>query len=350
MTVTAQIFVQTVAGVNVGELVNAELQDVTFELNGAGSAKFSMRADDPQVSTPLLGIHEAKIVISDGTTTRWFVGPIQSVDSTPKQSVFSVEGLEAYFRNRIVDDASLMYTSIDQNTIAVNLVNFAQSETTQANRDMNIDIGSFTLSGKTRSRLYERNDHQQVYELLNEFPELDEGFDWSVEPLPNGLRNFMCYNPKRGIFRSEITFEWDANGSRNLKDWKVDESVLRLTTHAYATGGTNGNVKFEANFEDTAKSALYKVRQTVISEGSQKDVDWLSDKAINEVALRGQPEVVPQLKAIESPSNIILLVEPGDSAKVRIQVGRININATYRFISISWKPKEDVVELKVNET
>jgi hypothetical protein len=348
MTVTAQIFVQTIAGVNVGELVNAELTDVTWELNSPGSAKFTMRSDDPQVSTPLLGVHEAKIVISDGTTTRWFVGPIQTADSTPNRVTFAVEGLEAYFRDRIVDDATLEYTSIDQNSIAVNLVNFAQSEATQANRDMNIDIGSFTLSGDTRSRRYERNDHQEIFDLLNEFPDLDDGFDWAVEPLPNGVRNFMCYNPQRGVFLSEIAFEWDAHGTRNLKDFKVDESALALATHTYATGGTNGSIKFEANVEDPAKSALYKVRQRVISEGSQKDVVWLQDKATKHIALHGQPEVVPQLKAIESPSNIVLAVQPGDSAKVRIQSGRININATYRFTSVSWKPKEDVVELKVN--
>lgn len=348
MTVTAQIFLQTIAGVNVGELVDAELTEVTWELNGAGSAKFVMKTDDPQVTAPLLGIHEAKIVISDGTTTRWFCGPIQTVDSNLKISTFSVEGLEAYFRDRIIDDATLEYTSVDQNTIAINLVNFAQSESTQANRDMNIDIGSFTLSGNTRSRRYERNDHGVIYDLLNEFPELDDGFDWGVEALPNGLRNFMCYNPRRGVFLSEIAFEWDVNGSRNLKDWKVDESCLNLTTHSYVTGGTNGAVKFEENVEDTAKSALYKVRQRVISEGSQKDVTWLEDKATREVELRGQPEIVPQITAIESPTNIVLLVQPGDSAKVRIQIGRININATYRFVSVTWKPKEDVVSLKVN--
>lgn len=348
MTVTAQVFVQTVAGVNVAELVNAEVTEVTWELNDGGSAKFVMRADDPQVLTPILGVHEGKIVVSDGTTTKWFVGPIQTCDSTPKICTFSMEGLEVYFKDRIVDDATLEYTSLDQNTIAINLVNFAQSESTQANRDMNIDIGSFTLSGNTRSRRYERNDHQVIFDLLNEFPELDDGFDWAVEPLPNGLRNFMCYNPKRGVFLSEIAFEWDVNGTRNLKDFKVDESCLNLTTHSYVTGGTNGAVKFEENFEDTAKSALYKVRQRVISEGSQKDVTWLEDKAINEVALRGQPEVVPQIKAIESPTNIVLLVNPGDTAKVRIVSGRININQTYRFISVSWKPKEDIVDLKVN--
>lgn len=348
MTVTAQVFVQTVAGVNIAELVNAELTEVTWELNGAGSAKFTMKADDPQVTTPVLGVHEGKIVISDGTTTRVFVGPVQTCDSTPKICTFSIEGLEAYFRDRIIDDATLEYTSLDQNTIAINLANFAQSESTQANRDMNIDIGSFTLSGKIRSRRYERNDHQVIYDLLNEFPELDDGFDWGVEPLPNGLRNFMCYNPQRGVFLSEIAFEWDVNGTRNLKGYKVDESCLNLTTHSYVTGGTNGAIKFEENFEDTAKSALYKVRQRVISEGSQKDVAWLLDKAVKEVQLQGQPEVVPQITAIESPTNIVLLVQPGDSAKVRIQSGRVNINATYRFVSMSWKPKEDVVELKVN--
>lgn len=348
MAATAQIFLQTIDGANVEELVNADLQEVTWQLNGAGQAKFVMLGDDPQITVPELGVHEAKIVISDGTTTRWFVGPIQTVATNPKASVFQVESLEAYFRYRIVDDATLEYTSVDQNTIAINLINFAQSESTQANRDLNIDIGTFTLSGKVRSRRYERNDHQEIFDILNEFPELDDGFDWAVEALPNGLRQFMCYNPQRGGFLPDIAFEWDAHGTRNLKDYKVDESVMNLTTHAYVTGGTNGSIKFEENYEDTTKSALYGVRQKVISEGSQKDVDWLEDKAIKEVALRGQPEVVPQLTAIEAPTDVLLSIEPGDSAKVRIQAGRININATYRFVSMTWKPKEDVVELKVN--
>jgi hypothetical protein len=286
--------------------------------------------------------------VSDGTTTKWWVGPIQTCESNPKNCTFGAETLEAYFKDRIVDDATLEYTSLDQNTIGINLINFAQSEATQANRDMNIDIGSFTLSGKVRSRRYERNDHQVVFDLLDEYPGLDDGFDWGIEALPNGLRNFMCYNPSRGSFLSEIAFEWDVNGTRNLKSYKVDESCINLTTHSYATGGTNGAIKFEENFEDTAKSALYKVRQRVISEGSQKDVLWLLDKATKEVTLRGQPEVVPQITAIESPTNIVLLVNPGDSAKVRIISGRININATYRFTSVTWKPKEDIVELKVN--
>src|SRR6478735_12221629 len=134
-TTQGQIFIQSNGGATqYGELINAELEEVTWELNGPGSAKFSMLQSDPQVTTPQPGVHEARIVVSDGTSFKRFVGPIQQCADTTTKASFSVEGLEAWFMERIIDDATLEYTSIDQTTIATNLVNFAQSESTQANR------------------------------------------------------------------------------------------------------------------------------------------------------------------------------------------------------------------------
>ncbi len=349
-SLTPQIFIQSNGGsVQYGELVNAEVDEVVWELNAPGSAKFTMLQNDPQVIVPKPGETEAKIVIYDGSSYKRFVGPIQSCANGPLKAQFSVEGLETWFKERIVDDASLEFTSMDQTIIATNIVNFAQSEATQASRDFNIDIGSFDTTTHIRSRRWERNNHQVVFDILSEFPDLDDGFDWAVIPQDNGLREFICYYPKRGVTHTELTFEVDANGSRNVKDYTVDETAVNLATHAYVGGGTNGDVKFEQNYEDTVQSAKYRVRQRVFSEGSQKDVVWLQAKAVANVDKFGKVLVVPSITAIQAPSEILMVLNPGDYAKVRISVGRINLNALHRFVSIKWLPKADTIELKVNE-
>lgn len=250
------------------------------------------------------------------------------------------EGIQAHLRDRIIDDATLLYTSIDQLSIAWNLIQFAQSEATQANRDLNISAAAFAPSGKIRSREYKRFDHAIIFDLLSEFPTLNDGFDWEIVPDATGARFWTPYYPRKERTLSEHRLIVTIEQSRGIENFTWASSAMELGTHIYATGGSSGDVKFEENFEDVAASAEYGVRQRVISEGSQNDVAWLLDRATREVGVRKKTKKTPTISTARAPKDYFRIVRTGDWLPVYVDYGYYQIDLEMRIGSVEWTPNQ----------
>lgn len=319
------------SGVPFCELPRAQLDSVQWRLNDVGSASFTMSPLDELASQILLYKRELQVWY-DGQV-RW-QGPLMDIQGDPEQMEVSAESLETYFQDRYVDDATLTYTNIDQLSIAWNLVNFAQTGT---NRSFNIVSSGFGASGVNRLREYKRNDHANILDLLKEFPELNSGFDWAIIPLSDGQRQFTPYYPKRGTAKPNHALEW----GKNIKTFRYVESTVDMANQVYATGGTNGDVKFEQNYMDAAAAAEYGVKQAFVSDATQKDVNWLLARATREVAQRKAPIVTPDLTLIRTVDlDLLFQVEVGDTVPVYIDHGRYQISGDYRITSITWNPDQ----------
>jgi len=322
------------------ELDLAYVDHVTWELNAPGEMVFKNPIDDPKVAVyPRLLIDEVQLWVEDQLS--WWGVPWRESQTVEELEV-NCSGLLSYFQKRFITFTSLLYTSIDQLTIAANLVSHAQTGT---NMPLFIDIDSYTPSGHVRSRDYRREDHANILDLLLEFPTLDDGFDFDIVVDGTGNRVWTPYYPLRGYYKQNLVLEW----GRNIIDYTVNVDAVELATQVYVTGGSSGDVKFEENYEDEDASAIYGRMQAIVAEGSQMDVDWLLERAVNEVDTRKQPSVVPEVTAVNVPIQLLGVVEPGDVVPLRIRNGRTQLAGDYRIMKIEWKVDPNTLTLTVNK-
>ncbi len=98
-------------------------------------------------------------------------------------------------RNRVV--SNLVYTSLDQLTIARNLITHLQS---QAGGDFGIAVGSGT-SGVTRDRTYNGYERKNIGDAIDELSACFDGFDWAIDCAWSGsspAKNLTLSYPRRG--------------------------------------------------------------------------------------------------------------------------------------------------------
>lgn len=329
------IFLSNQDGDHLEELTDAQLSSVKWSLNGIGEINFTMSQDDERVDHPLLGIHEVQ-VISPSYPYAW-QGPILKCGNVPGIASFTAYTVEQYFLGRFVLNASLVYTSMDQFSIAAAVVNAMQAGTDQ---DRNIVPATVPLSGRVRSRTYDRWDHPNAWDILSEFPTLADafgnstGFDHAVLVYKDGRREWTPFYPGRGTVRDEPVLEWN----RNVTDFSVPEDATNLANRTYCTGGSNGDIKFENNFRDAATATQYGEWQQIIEAGQQRDVAVLLEKAQDYTTKHKYPIVFPDITAVEVPDTLLGVLDVGDWLPVRIKRGRVNIADHFRIQSITWRP------------
>lgn len=203
---TVRVVVADQTNKRYGEILGAEVTEVVWELNEPGSATFTC---DPFTSgaDKLLFGQKREIQIFDDTDLIWWGVPT-GIDGDSNSVTIRCEGLLWYFRKRFVDRMSLLYTSIEQRTIAWNIVAYMQSEAYQANRNFNINSAVFSGTTHIRSRVYAREDHAVALDLLQEFPTLNDGFDFSIEYDITGQRLWTPWYPRKGSVKNNHTLSW----------------------------------------------------------------------------------------------------------------------------------------------
>ena len=314
-----------VTGARTGELRAATLDEVYWELNKPGGATISM---SPLARTaPLIELNKTEIQIWIDDVYRHCVIP-RDVSGDLKRITFQCEGLLSYFGpGQRHLHTTLIYTSIDQFNIGWNLVNYAQTGTNKSRR---ITSAPFTPSGRIRSAEFKRDGREAILELLEKFAVIDEGFDFEIKLYGDGRREFTPYYPAKGVVRANMPLEM----KRNIVGLSFQKVGRNQATHVWATGGSNGDVQFEEEYEDVALSAEYGVIEKIVSEGSQQDVNWLEDRAMDEVAAEGVPIPVPELIVNDSPVKLDGVLDVGDIVPVRVKHGYIDINGNYRVVKI----------------
>ena len=349
---TLDVYVTSYSGAWLAALPEASIENTTETLNEPDSMDFSLPQGSP--GSEMIGGWETEIQVrevieSEGINEVVFQGPMVSESGNQHTASFNCEGVLSHFSTRIIDRTSLLYTSIEQRSIALELINYAQSEAVQANRSFNVVSAPFSGTTQLRSRDYKREEHAVILDLLQEFPNLDNGFDFNIVIQPDGARWWTPYHPKKGSVLSDLKIEMDERDAGGVVDFSYRRDYKRLATHVYATGGSSGDVKFEENFEDTTASATYKVRQDVVSEGGQKDTAWLLARAKREVGQRQRPILVPEITMSRHPIDYRRKVQTGDYLPLRIQRGRLNITEPRRVLQKRWNVQSDTVTFTVAE-
>lgn len=335
-------------GTRITDLPDAVVTDASWVLNAEGSMSFNM---DP------FGVGADKIKLWDTEVQVWWDGWLGwwgvpwSCRGPSSSLSFQCKSIISLLYKRYVDRMTLIYgdasadpvVTIDQFTIGMNLIDYAQDESFQPFRDLNIQAAAFLPSGVGRTEVYKRDEHKNILDLLKQFPTRFNGFDWDLDITGDGGRFWHPYYPKKGQLQENLSIEWHSAGSRNCENFDYAEDFANGCTQAYATGGSVNNQKIEENFEDDDASELHGVMQMIVSEGSTLDRPTLLNRATKEVALRKDPVITP---AVTSAFNVNIpvlgILEVGDWIPVLIDNGRQQVAANHRVESIQWHADDTV--------
>lgn len=324
-------------GKHKGWLNASALQSVTWTLNDSGSAQLNLTNLDPAAANLLVfGGGELKITFLNmidwltGEPVVWQGIPMR-LQRQPGQSSLTLEGLFSYFKFRIVEYASLMYTAQDQFDIAWGLMETYQQYT---NYDRNIHA-SFLPSGVTRSRYYPRDMHQKIYDVVQAFrsDNLQGGFDFLIEPNASGERLWIPGYPHLGRLYPGL-LAW----GKNIVDYNLQDDGSQMMTKCYTVGGGTGGVQLEQSYEDAVASKEYGALVGTFSDSSEQDLTWLLQVATHQVSMRNIPIPNYQITcAYDDNVPILGSIRPGDTTWVRIDDGVNQIDQTFRVQSIGWQ-------------
>lgn len=321
------------------ELPGVTVQEVEWELNGPGGAKID--ADPLNADAALIPINESEIQVWFDDDIRHYVVP-RSVSGDTSKITFDCEGVLSWFQYAFLT-APINTFNEEQFNLAANLVERAQAG---ANSDRRIDVGAYSGSGIFRARPTVADDYPNIYDLLQEFPKLYEGFDFDIELFGDGRREFWPYYPK-GTRRPEYMLQFDSRGRRfveGIEGFKIDG--MNQATDVYNTGGTvtvdepdptpDSQLKIVGHYEDMTVdgSARYGRMTKVISDGQIIDIGWLNDRAHAEEILRGQPITTANLVVTE---NLLGLIDTGDILPCVVDFGVIQMLGDYRIMNIKWR-------------
>lgn len=326
-------------GTNRKEMPAVTVDEVTWTLNQPGGFKISV--DPLHPNALMMPINESEVQV-------WFDDQIQhcgvprGLGGNEKSVSFDCEGIMSWFYYAHLTSGVINNFAIEQFGLAANLVEYAQ---TGPNSDRRIDVGLYVGSGIFRGRPTSSEDFPNIYDLLQEFPKLYQGFDFDIVLFNDGRREFMPYYPSKGSRKPQYALEFDRRGRKfveGIEGFKRDGYAM--ATDVYNTGGTvtdtstdpDTQFKVVGHYEDlTADGSPRYGRMTkVMSDGQIIDLGWLNDRAHEEEILRGQPITVADVIVSE---DLLGLVSTGDVLPTRIDYGVIQMMGDFRVMSITWR-------------
>lgn len=309
----------------------ASLESINWRLNEPGTASIGFPGNSERGKQLKLVDNEIQI-LRNGQLLWW--GVPWRINGVWSMKV-ECEGLLSYFNSRYLTYTSLEYENLEQFSIAWNLLSHAQTQT--AYSDLNITAFAWTPSGKTRYRLYRRDEHPNIMSLLSEFPELRDGFDYDIEYDIAGTRKWRPYFPSKGSYRPSQALIWGRNVI-GIKSYSEDG--LNMARQVYVTGGTAGDVRFEQNDIADGLNIDDVMLTAIISDGQTLDVDWLQDRVQEELANRSTPLYRQTLLVTNDPTSFLDGASVGDTVDVSVEYGRISILGEHRITSITYYPNQ----------
>lgn len=329
-------------GERITELHQAEVESMSWVLNGIGEAIIKVPTRDPKALK--IELAKTEIQIFHGDNVIWWGVPWQ-VEGGSHELQIRCDDLLSYLNKWYVTNTTLEYEDVDQFSIMWDVIS-------KHNGPFYIWSGNqgtthYEYSEVLRYRRYLREEHQNVLDILNEFPTLKHGFDFSMwlSAVPGNIyKRIVFHYPQKGIRRPGMVLEW----GRNIKSFKFNEDAVDMANHVYVTGGQANNVKFEENYIDEGAASEYGTLIDVVSEGSVLDPDHLRERAEQEVLERKKPLIIPEVTVVDHPVQVFKVLEVGDIVPVRIDCGRAQVADELRVASITWRPG-DVLDLVFNE-
>lgn len=292
--------------------------NLQFEVgfNGPTGIRWNSPLYDSRINQTTLqaGLHEVW-VLRDGVVVA--AGPIWdvSVSTDSKALTCSAQTLEDYLDVRLIRDID--YTTTDQVNIAWDLINTSQGYTSGW---MNLYVGTLG-TGITRSISWKTYDAKYILEAIQDFSQLDDGFDFWISP---NNRQFNAIYPRPATNRGlHLSYPQHISSYAMVVQGKYTRNrvVVQGPDPAYVVGVNTTNL------------AKYGLREYADALKDADTSDDLTEYTDHTVAMRSDVSAYPTIVLRSQIINIFdtTRIQYGDLIKVTILDGYITVDQLYRY-------------------
>jgi hypothetical protein len=292
--------------------------NLQFEVgfNGPTGIRWTTPMYHPQATLAAMqaGLHEVwvkrnGVVIAAGPL--WEIYP--STDS--KALTCSAMSLEDYLDVRLIRDVD--YVTTDQVNIAWNMISTSQGYTGGA-----LGFTSGTLgTGITRSISFLTYDGKYILEAIQDFAELDDGFDWWINP---ATRAFNAIYPRPAVDRGlHLVFP------QQISSYAFGY-LGKYTRNRVVVQGPDPNYVVAVN---TTNLATYGLREYADTLKDAPTSNQLTSYATHLADARSQISNYPTLVLRGQTVNIFdsNIIQYGDKVKVTIYDGYVQFDTQLRY-------------------
>ena len=308
----------------------------------------------PGVPTKLLGKDIETLlapITEDTPRDTWIrieVPMLQPVSDDPERlTVILAPPIGGIYWDRVsfVRTEKLYYRRVDQAKIAEGLVEHAQ-DTTIGKSDLRIGTDCEN-TGVLRDRTYYYYEHEQISDTIDEWPQLFDGFDWSIVSTAT-TRTFITHYPQRGSFKPKQALILGKNISQALVSVDGEQTANLIMVLA---DGTESPGREEAIRSDPAALTDGLTLEKVFNATPGSSINTLQAQANRGVMRYRYPVTIPSVTTyadMDSEDSLIGMVSPGDILPVTVKRGWIDLNDDYRVISMTLNPQTEQITFTLN--
>jgi hypothetical protein len=311
-------------------VTQARSRSVTFRLSDPHEAGFDIDANTPagmyvqELSTDLHCIRDGQILYRGRVGPTADDGDEKSADTV---NVKTSDYRELLKRRRLYSGDIITFTQNGQDNIAWVLVNNTQ---VRAGGDLGISKG-VGFGGDNqwyRDRTYILGD--SIGEKIQELSEVDQGFEWSIDPVDASSLHMNLYHPRRGTNKG-VVLEYGGlirayHRETNPGDYANQIRVTGDTSVLTAAGVTRVAADIATRPEGIWDGIYGNDIQT--SAALNDRADW---QLANSQLIPVSYSLTFKPGGWDGPDHVWL----GDTVEVVIKSGRLNVDAFYRVHEIA---------------
>lgn len=229
------------------------------------------------------------------------------------------------------------------------LANSCVGQTGLPNPDFRITIGSQVVSSVKTMREFLQSEQFNFYEAMQEAV-AEDALDFDVVWNAGGTtRTFESYAPRKGSHKTTGTVKTGPGG--NVKDFAYDVDGQQTSTDIrllHTQGGGSGPTREYGWLYDIGLDGL--LLSEVLQMPSDIPLDAI-DRLTYEAIIRKKNLVrIPKVTVWNKrPNDLVNIIKPGDTISLILSYGGfVQENATWRVMEMTYRPREDTVELELN--
>jgi len=306
-----------------------------FEIDGNTRRGLWQRAETA-VSMPIPdSINDLEIrLYSPGGTIYW-----DAVTLTIMESLSSAEGPNDF--------------EMEQTKIFRRIVEHAQ-DPAAGKDDLNITTNT-PPSGVERTRVYQYADHEAIWQAMLEFPNLSNGFDFTLDYPDPHTRVLTTHYPRVGSYKPEFALE----AGKNIVAFRLSldgEQVANNVT--ILSVDSEGPDREEGGATDTSE---YDIDLELVQAApSGAPIDSLVERAEELLATHRRPEVLEvtvvedldgaPIGEAERFRRIVEGLRPGDTTDVRLPVGWVQLDGVYEVVRWEYQGESGAIVFTMNRS
>ena len=230
-----------------------------------------------------------------------------------------ISGTVYYDRCSVTLNTAFERYQLDQSTIVCRLVEHAQDVAFDKN-DVNLDCDG-EVSNVLRDLVAEHAQHPNIWTLIQQFTDLQDGIDLGVRYTPTE-RVLTTHWPHKGTYRPRHGL----STGRNVSEWRWSFDGEAATSSMILLGTGSGSDREEASAIDDTLFPDGLILETIETVDADTPVEQLDTLAAEALQVLGEPEVLEVTTYPNDPDNPALnfigRLQTGDWVPVTLRKAR----------------------------